>query len=1023
MRIGDHLTFHARRAFPDPAVSDARAICDSFILTSEAGQILSSLLERLVPGQVSKKGPFLLIGDPGVGKTHTLQFLKCLLDNPENPLWETIQRNLGLQETVFPSVFPRTAVNCLFIRSPRDSSMDLGTFLIDSFHSGASGRTLHSHGAEMATEEFSARARQVAAHLSGQSLGMVVLENVSERIDRINDPEKLIREIRLYRIALEALAQSGVIAILVGRSKHLNRERRSASPLAGLGPSCESLYLSRGNVAEIVATKLSTKDSAQKEKVLQVLSELQKRLPQFAVDAEAFVDLFPIHPELFNTLFTVRDVLPNFSILNFIQNAMQAVLARPEEDLASLDLLFDYILPDLIGCEEYHPFLAAYNDISGKAIPVLKQPIQEKAERLLKTIALSAVFKFPAVSIKALSHLLLLPDEPGSPQGYAGTAALLTEMEEIGKPYLKAAGEELDRSYSLLDFGNPSPAALRNMPGQEEEFRERLQLLIYRWIQAEIPLWRPEFSPRYQRTSQALTASIPEGDPAFSGLVYFKTIFDPCWTNEDLERLEAAAYKWMVIVLNPFEHFYELEPRFKEIATHLKRMMLWRPDKPTRSEIEKLRTFALALSANKPGDELSMGTLPKDIHQIFSSLYVDRGQLISASRQKAICDDIADRSLGRYLSDCLSQAVPGKTFSLQRADLEGQADSDYQAFDWAALLTGRPEMMHSGVEDAVKELIEWWMNSAEGLARKIPDFPEAFMTTRFWRELKFVEGHLLALKPVLQGLRSGEFSLFGAMDTIGRNFAWDKVRVSKWKQSLENLAGLWLWIPTFLHAQDYLRASFPLGMEDLDQTCKDLLQTMEDPCRLLEARRRREFDEKFLKYKKNYMDCYHALHEDALQVISDLKKEALKIDSVAMRNLNLLSGLQYTDKSYLHRVNVLARWIQRNRCDMPVRQILERYPRCYCNFNPCAGRHPAGIATQINGIIQEGIQYFRAVLRRCDRMILEELKSERDENSCGQITAILGEVPLPPLRPQSIRILNRIISKRRSEFLSGVGPR
>jgi hypothetical protein len=227
------------------------------------------------------------------------------------------------------------------------------------------------------------------------------------------------------------------------------------------------------------------------------------------------------------------------------------------------------------------------------------------------------------------------------------------------------------------------------------------------------------------------------------------------------------------------------------------------------------------------------------------------------------------------------------------------------------------------------------------------------------------------------------------------------------------------WLPTFQKSREYLNVAFPLGREEIDNARLSLLQSIAESYRFLDAQARQEFDEQYLKFKKSYMDVYYLLHEDALHVVSGLKKEEIKIDPVSLRNLDLLSGLQYTDKSYLNRVKLLAKWVQRNQCNMPVRQILERYPRCYCNFNPSSQQQPSDSAAQISGIINDGIDYFRSTLRRFGPMIMVELKSQKTDDSTLQtITALLGDDPMAPLKPQTIKLLNRIIQKYPNDFLA-----
>ncbi|MBN1569144.1 MAG: hypothetical protein JXA73_14940 [Acidobacteria bacterium] len=344
-----------------------------------------------------------------------------------------------------------------------------------------------------------------------------------------------------------------------------------------------------------------------------------------------------------------------------------------------------------------------------------------------------------------------------------------------------------------------------------------------------------------------------------------------------------------------------------------------------------------------------------------------------------------------------------------------------RALEWAALILNRPEIRNESANYVQNALIDWWNCSAEWISAKLAEFPEPFRTTGFRKEIHHIENPLAALKPAFDSLRAGESSLFEAMDHLGRNFAWDAERLMRWKEGLEHLSALALWLPVFTPALDYLNIAFPLGREEIDRCRESLLQSVHEPHRFLEAGARDEFSQKFLEFKKNYMEAYCLLHEDALNIVGGMKKDELKIDPVLLRNLDLLSDLQYVDKSYLNKVKLLAKWVQRNQCNLPLQQILERYPRCYCNFNPSSQQHPSDSVAQINGIIREGIDYFRTLLRRCGHLITSELKAqETDERMLQPIVALLGDGPPVPLKPQSIKILNRIIRKYPNEFLAEI---
>ncbi len=348
-----------------------------------------------------------------------------------------------------------------------------------------------------------------------------------------------------------------------------------------------------------------------------------------------------------------------------------------------------------------------------------------------------------------------------------------------------------------------------------------------------------------------------------------------------------------------------------------------------------------------------------------------------------------------------------------------EAPDRTRALLWASLVTGLPDLKYRNPEEVEANLLQWWAGSGEKIYRKLPDFPEPFRTTRFRREIRFIISPLSAMAPAFDSLRAGESSFWETMAHIGRSFGWDMEKLRRWKRGMEDLAGLAAWTRSFLPARDYLAAAFPLGREEIDSERESLLERIDASHRFIAEPARREFDAGFLAFKRRYVEAYFALHEDALHVVGGDRRDEIRIDPVSLRNLDLLSGLQHMDKRYLNRVKLLAKWVQRNQCSLPLREILETYPRCYCNFNPCSRQQPADAAALIHATIQEGIEFFRTHLRRCGHLIMVEVQAQKVEDHVLQpITALLSDGPMVPLKPHSIRLLNRIISKYPNEFVA-----
>jgi len=145
------------------------------------------------------------------------------------------------------------------------------------------------------------------------------------------------------------------------------------------------------------------------------------------------------------------------------------------------------------------------------------------------------------------------------------------------------------------------------------------------------------------------------------------------------------------------------------------------------------------------------------------------------------------------------------------------------------------------------------------------------------------------------------------------------------------------------------------------------------------------------------------------------------VNSTALHNLELLSNLHYIDKGPLNRVRIIGKWLHRRQCALPAGEILQKYPRCYCNFNPSGNTQTSALVEQINSAILDGLGYLRSILRKCSRTIIEEIKYLKvDDNHARQIASLLSRGPMIALKPRSIEILNNVIQKHAAEFITAI---
>ena len=786
-------------------------------------------------------------------------------------------------------------------------------------------------------------------------------------------------------------------------------------------------------IREILASVLTTKNARQKASIKGIFERLQRKLPSWKPGAESFVELYPIHPDVFGALIQLRSILPGFSALRFAQEAISARLESPEVQLVTLDHLFDSVKPELRKVERFGPLLDSYERFHAKVLPQFKPAVRPRVEALLKAIAFSTICEGRAADVRSLANSLLLCEDSDFLPSYSLTSALLADMEQRGGMHLVAEGEKFERRYRLLELLKPSSLFAAHEPLEsEEELRRKLPLLLCDWIRSEIPAWKPDVGSKYERSSQSLVVPLPEGEKGPAGLVYFKSVHDPYWSQEDFQVLQASQYPWILLVLSPLERFYETAAMLRELAGRSERILIWRPGRLSHEEVERLQEI-LPFRPSLGGIDSTAATSSEaqgEARRILQSLYIERGEFLTSGDQWPIVEEIEGRTLAQYLSLHLTALVslahdqfpegahPSLPVAAVRTD-------ESEAIRIAALLAGLEGREAKDTDLVRNRLLEWWKSVLEtetaALSVKARSLPDSLRTTRFWREVKLVENHLQDAKPFLASFRRGESSLRDAMEEMLRCFSGDEKRLLEWRESLQDIAGLIRWLPGFEQARDYALAAFSLGVERLDGQRASLLDSITQPHCFVAPAGRERFDREFLDFKKDYVDYYNSAHEEALNIVTAPKEAAQKVDARALQNLELLSNLLYTDKSYLNRVRILGKWILRNQCLLPVREILERYPRCYCNFNPAGNRELAESAAQINTLIEEGIEYFRGALRKCSRAIIDDLRRMKlDDFHCVQIAALLSREALLPLKPETIEILNKIIAKHSSDFLTAL---
>lgn len=346
----------------------------------------------------------------------------------------------------------------------------------------------------------------------------------------------------------------------------------------------------------------------------------------------------------------------------------------------------------------------------------------------------------------------------------------------------------------------------------------------------------------------------------------------------------------------------------------------------------------------------------------------------------------------------------------------------------ASLLTGIEEISGMTPEEAEIRFREWWVAGPAAncslLAEKLNLLPEPFMTVHFHNRTRPLAGRLATMAATIERLWRNEISFVGAMSQISSTRKSGQDTEPPWHQAVDELAALMRWTPAFDQASEYVRSALPSGDPDIDRIRISLLDSIDKPDLFLAADERDSFDRSFLDYKTRYVEAYARAHDETVGMMASTGAGAKSLDAAALRNLEILSGLTQADRRCLERIRMTVTWLKNHRCDLPVRRILDRYPRCFCNFLPGADLSLQVSVGDLNAMIRGGIERIRESLRGCGVAIIEELKSLGiSESDFKQVAALLGQGPVADLRPRTIELLNALVQRQPSRFQIGVGVR
>jgi hypothetical protein len=218
-------------------------------------------------------------------------------------------------------------------------------------------------------------------------------------------------------------------------------------------------YIDTVNLREIADRYIFKKNESQRNELHKLYNELQHLIPRLSWSREDFLALFPIHPCVLEVAPGVRSYSRSFTFFGFITAAASRATNRRATNLSTLDEVFDSFEFDLRKNEQLTNAFVAYDLIIHQGVPKLTG----FDDRLWAKMALKALFIFSltgnGVTAQKLSGSLVMLQNDSDFAGVIKKAGVIMDsFVEMAPDVIEVKGEGESRTYKFVLKSTPQPA-------------------------------------------------------------------------------------------------------------------------------------------------------------------------------------------------------------------------------------------------------------------------------------------------------------------------------------------------------------------------------------------------------------------------------------------------------------------------------------------------------------------------------------------------------------------------------------
>ncbi len=975
------------------------------LLTYDFGDVLQRLVERVLNVSPSGHRATMLVGPPGSGKSFLAKLLLALTRTTEKPLTEGSKRLRDIQGGLVGKKFLSLEISGtdLQLSDPAQPVLEF----IRQYVSFA----LSTAGKVEGTGADSVKALVQAFETVPDDVTVLIVFDCFDDWFRNNPGKNPNIIIELLQVLSEVSRERrlAILATSTDTTLDPNSKRFLSSEQVGTLLKAFSLeYLNGDAIPALIGAHLLSKNARQRHGISQVGEQLRHKLPELKLDEQKLINLYPLHPAVWEIGSRLRQYLSGFSFPEFAVKVGEKIRNRPAESLFTVDEMLDFLDPKLRSVPQLAYAFESYDQAVEGVLSKVSQGQRLQSRMLLKAMLMHSLAGIPA-TVRDLTNSILFYDLYGNKQTYALSGALLQQIKSLSKGVIVTGNDTNSREFRFAL--QPSDAITNVLDAQARGISDNDPRVNVTLVAAgsllyeDFPigfgadgdkLWSICFTHLWHVTMHDATGFVwqPAQSESASrnGKEYLTRLHFPRRVGQadfDIESLKdgESFVNWLPGPLDS-DDLWVLK-RLACLADPL--LFGGGMDETLRETLQELEAKAAEIFRRKylsegrfvfrngsvsdvppPGGQAPWQlwdwflplTSPVTPDGFMESLSAETaqwiGHLVAPDREKVelcIPDDLegALAGLGAYYQawrqndisravQCLAEA-PESEVSIQ------QALSVVRQFEMATFHV-RHALTHKSVAEEVEEIILLFDSD-----------PDAF-----WRARKMLD----EVYQFSGALRSGEAKLrYLSESCMTTNPSAERIRQSF------RLRNAPTWVLFYPH-------------------------------------NRRHVDLSFGAFQPVYAEFYSLLHAGATQgsIIEPLCTRL--VSSPEWRNLELISQLGVSRQDFLvDAINEISSMYQMI-CQEHVEEILLVQPRCRCGFTPDQGNNLRAAEEKVKELVQKGIEVHRNMLRDRREDIREKLKQHRQNvqpETIRSIAAMVNTQEMPALTDDVIRVINELLAE------------